>query len=146
MLCSCHKKIKVQVFMLNAECVTLNRPLQASRMGVEAVLALLEASPGTPACVVSLVGNQAVRLPLMECVQMVREPAQALWPHDDIIHMATARASHAERGTISTWKKTRRMRPYDVMPYDLLQFTCDTIPEQFSYVISFTARLNACVI
>lgn len=41
-------------------------------MGVEAVLALLEASTDTPACVVSLVGNQAVRLPLMECVQMVR--------------------------------------------------------------------------
>lgn len=41
-------------------------------MGVEAVLALLEASASTPACVVSLVGNQAVRLPLMECVQMVR--------------------------------------------------------------------------
>lgn len=46
--------------------------LQASRMGVEAVLALLEATPDTPACVVSLSGNQAVRLPLMECVQMVR--------------------------------------------------------------------------
>ncbi|XP_068604834.1 ATP-dependent 6-phosphofructokinase, platelet type-like isoform X2 [Brachionichthys hirsutus] len=45
----------------------------ASRMGVEAVLALLEASAGTPACVVSLVGNQAVRLPLMECVQMTQE-------------------------------------------------------------------------
>uniref|UniRef100_A0A8C5NHA4 6-phosphofructokinase n=1 Tax=Gouania willdenowi TaxID=441366 RepID=A0A8C5NHA4_GOUWI len=46
----------------------------ASRMGVEAVLALLEASDSdnTPACVVSLVGNQAVRLPLMECVQMVK--------------------------------------------------------------------------
>uniref|UniRef100_A0AAQ5Z913 6-phosphofructokinase n=1 Tax=Amphiprion ocellaris TaxID=80972 RepID=A0AAQ5Z913_AMPOC len=44
----------------------------ASRMGVEAVLALLEASANTPACVVSLVGNQAVRLPLMECVQMVK--------------------------------------------------------------------------
>lgn len=42
-------------------------------MGVEAVLALLEASPGTPACVVSLCGNQAVRVPLMECVQMVRK-------------------------------------------------------------------------
>ncbi|KAG9355171.1 hypothetical protein JZ751_000009 [Albula glossodonta] len=38
----------------------------ASRMGVEAVLALLEASVDTPACVVSLCGNQAVRLPLME--------------------------------------------------------------------------------
>ncbi|XP_019730665.1 ATP-dependent 6-phosphofructokinase, platelet type-like isoform X6 [Hippocampus comes] len=50
----------------------------ASRMGVEAVLALLEASPGTPACVVSLVGNQAVRLPLMECVQMTQEVHKAM--------------------------------------------------------------------
>uniref|UniRef100_H2SJI6 Phosphofructokinase, muscle b n=1 Tax=Takifugu rubripes TaxID=31033 RepID=H2SJI6_TAKRU len=43
----------------------------ASRMGVEAVMALLEATPETPACVVSLSGNMAVRLPLMECVQVV---------------------------------------------------------------------------
>ncbi|XP_074508399.1 ATP-dependent 6-phosphofructokinase, platelet type-like isoform X3 [Sebastes fasciatus] len=50
----------------------------ASRMGVEAVLALLEASPTTPACVVSLVGNQAVRLPLMECVQMTQEVQKAM--------------------------------------------------------------------
>lgn len=41
-------------------------------MGVEAVMALLEATPETPACVVSLSGNQAVRLPLMECVQVVK--------------------------------------------------------------------------
>uniref|UniRef100_A0A669D2G9 Phosphofructokinase, muscle b n=1 Tax=Oreochromis niloticus TaxID=8128 RepID=A0A669D2G9_ORENI len=40
----------------------------ASRMGVESVMALLEATPETPACVVSLSGNMAVRLPLMECV------------------------------------------------------------------------------
>ncbi|XP_029929538.1 ATP-dependent 6-phosphofructokinase, platelet type isoform X2 [Myripristis murdjan] len=50
----------------------------ASRMGVEAVLALLEASANTPACVVSLVGNQAVRLPLMECVQMTQEVQKAM--------------------------------------------------------------------
>uniref|UniRef100_A0A8C5BXQ4 6-phosphofructokinase type C n=1 Tax=Gadus morhua TaxID=8049 RepID=A0A8C5BXQ4_GADMO len=43
----------------------------ASRMGVEAVMALLETTANTPACVVSLCGNQSVRLPLMECVQMV---------------------------------------------------------------------------
>lgn len=41
-------------------------------MGVEAVLALLETTANTAACVVSLRGNQSVRLPLMECVQMVR--------------------------------------------------------------------------
>ncbi|KAL0965998.1 hypothetical protein UPYG_G00289300 [Umbra pygmaea] len=50
----------------------------ASRMGVEAVLALLEASTNTPACVVSLCGNQAVRLPLMECVQMTQDVQKAM--------------------------------------------------------------------
>uniref|UniRef100_A0A7N5ZXB6 ATP-dependent 6-phosphofructokinase n=1 Tax=Anabas testudineus TaxID=64144 RepID=A0A7N5ZXB6_ANATE len=48
----------------------------ASRMGVEAVLALLETTANTPACVVSLCGNQSVRLPLMECVQMVSTKVQ----------------------------------------------------------------------
>lgn len=45
-------------------------------MGVEAVMALLEATPDTPACVVSLSGNMAVRLPLMECVQVVGQILQ----------------------------------------------------------------------
>lgn len=35
------------------------------------MIALMEASPDTPACVIGLSGNQAVRLPLMECVEMV---------------------------------------------------------------------------
>jgi len=38
-------------------------------MGAEAVLALMEATDETESCVVSLDGNQAIRLPLMECVQ-----------------------------------------------------------------------------
>ncbi|XP_051796274.1 ATP-dependent 6-phosphofructokinase, platelet type-like isoform X2 [Acanthochromis polyacanthus] len=50
----------------------------ASRMGVEAVLALLETTANTPACVVSLYGNQSVRLPLMECVQMTQEVQKAM--------------------------------------------------------------------
>ena len=45
--------------------------LQGSRMGAEAVLALMDAAPDTPACVVSLEGNQTVRVPLMECVDRV---------------------------------------------------------------------------
>uniref|UniRef100_A0ABI8AHI5 ATP-dependent 6-phosphofructokinase n=1 Tax=Felis catus TaxID=9685 RepID=A0ABI8AHI5_FELCA len=49
-----------------------------SRMGVEAVMALLEGTPDTPACVVSLSGNQAVRLPLMECVQMTKDVTKAM--------------------------------------------------------------------
>nr|XP_023660549.1 ATP-dependent 6-phosphofructokinase, platelet type isoform X10 [Paramormyrops kingsleyae] len=50
----------------------------ASRMGVEAVHALLGTTANTPACVVSLCGNQAVRLPLMECVQMTQEVQKAM--------------------------------------------------------------------
>ncbi|XP_034441668.1 ATP-dependent 6-phosphofructokinase, muscle type-like [Hippoglossus hippoglossus] len=50
----------------------------ASRMGVEAVMALLEAAPDTPACVVSLSGNMAVRLPLMECVQVTKDVTVAM--------------------------------------------------------------------
>ncbi|KAK2115718.1 hypothetical protein P7K49_006344 [Saguinus oedipus] len=49
-----------------------------SRMGVEAVMALLEGTPDTPACVVSLSGNQAVRLPLMECVQVTKDVTKAM--------------------------------------------------------------------
>ena len=40
-------------------------------MGAEAVLALMDATPDTPACVISLDGNQSVRVPLMQCVMKV---------------------------------------------------------------------------
>lgn len=47
------------------------------------MMALLEATPDTPACVVSLSGNMAVRLPLMECVQVVSSRRHILtsWLH-----------------------------------------------------------------
>ncbi|XP_025267033.1 ATP-dependent 6-phosphofructokinase isoform X4 [Camponotus floridanus] len=48
------------------------------RMGAEAVMALVEATPDTEACVVTLDGNQAVRLPLMECVRRTKAVAQAM--------------------------------------------------------------------
>uniref|UniRef100_A0A669D5Z7 Phosphofructokinase, liver type n=1 Tax=Oreochromis niloticus TaxID=8128 RepID=A0A669D5Z7_ORENI len=41
-------------------------------LGVEAVIALMEATPETPACVIGLSANQAVRLPLVECVEMTK--------------------------------------------------------------------------
>ncbi|XP_070771436.1 ATP-dependent 6-phosphofructokinase, liver type isoform X3 [Enoplosus armatus] len=44
----------------------------SSKLGVEAVVALMEASPDTPACAIGLSGNHAVRLPLMECVEMTK--------------------------------------------------------------------------
>ena len=42
------------------------------RMGAEAVLALMDATPSTPAVVVSLNGNAAVRIPLMDCVEKTK--------------------------------------------------------------------------
>ncbi|XP_077517814.1 ATP-dependent 6-phosphofructokinase isoform X2 [Amblyomma americanum] len=48
------------------------------RMGAEAVLALFEATPDSEACVVSLDGNQAVRVPLMQCVEKTQAVAKAM--------------------------------------------------------------------
>lgn len=57
-------------------------------MGAEAVMALMEASDDSEPCVISLDGNQAVRLPLMECVKRTKAVAQVclcffivLYPH-----------------------------------------------------------------
>ncbi|KAG9340824.1 hypothetical protein JZ751_020016 [Albula glossodonta] len=58
--------------------ITSNYVKDSSKMGVEAVVALLEATPETPACVIGLSGNQAMRLPLMECVQMTKEVQKAM--------------------------------------------------------------------
>ncbi|XP_072038033.1 ATP-dependent 6-phosphofructokinase-like isoform X3 [Amphiura filiformis] len=50
----------------------------ACRMGAEAVLALTEADENTTASVVSLDGNKAVRVPLMECVKKTQAVGKAL--------------------------------------------------------------------
>lgn len=63
-LCVCTLRV-------DCACLSPTPPPQSSKMGMEAVMALLEGTPDTPACVVSLSGNQSVRLPLMECVQVV---------------------------------------------------------------------------
>merc|ERR1719495_2334906 len=48
------------------------------RMGAEAVLALMDATPSTPAVVVSLDGNAAVRVPLMDCVEKIQAVTKAM--------------------------------------------------------------------
>ncbi|XP_053383137.1 ATP-dependent 6-phosphofructokinase, muscle type-like isoform X2 [Mercenaria mercenaria] len=49
-----------------------------ARMGAEAVLALMDATPDTPACVISLDGNEAVRVPLMQCVERTKNVQNAM--------------------------------------------------------------------
>jgi len=48
------------------------------RMGAEAVLALMDATPDTEPCVVSLDGSVAVRVPLMKCVQKTQAVTKAM--------------------------------------------------------------------
>lgn len=47
-------------------------------MGAEAVMALMEAAPDAEPCVITLDGNQAIRLPLMECVRKTKAVAQVI--------------------------------------------------------------------
>nr|XP_022904145.1 ATP-dependent 6-phosphofructokinase isoform X1 [Onthophagus taurus] len=48
------------------------------RMGAEAVLALVESTPTSEPCVVTISGNQIIRLPLMDCVNRTKEVAKAM--------------------------------------------------------------------
>ncbi|XP_076332985.1 ATP-dependent 6-phosphofructokinase-like isoform X2 [Tachypleus tridentatus] len=79
------------------------------RMGAEAVLALFEATPKSEACVVSLDGNQAVRVPLMECVQKTQGVAKCMaekkW--DDAVKL---RGRSFERNLL-TYKMLTRLCP-----------------------------------
>lgn len=54
----------------------------ACRMGAEAVIALMDATPNSEAVVVSLNGNQAVRVPLMKCVEKTQAVAKAMRDRD----------------------------------------------------------------
>ncbi|CAG2160179.1 unnamed protein product [Oppiella nova] len=79
------------------------------RMGAEAVLALLEATPESEACVVSLDGNQAVRVPLMQCVEKTKSVAAAMketkW--EEAVKL---RGRSFERN-LETYKMLTRIRP-----------------------------------
>ena len=48
------------------------------RLGAEAVFALMDATPETEPCVISLVGNNAVRVPLMGCVEKTQAVSKAM--------------------------------------------------------------------
>ncbi|KAE9548297.1 hypothetical protein FO519_008495 [Halicephalobus sp. NKZ332] len=52
--------------------------LLGSRMGAEAVLALMEMTPESEPCVISIDGNQMVRVPLMECVHRTQAVQKAM--------------------------------------------------------------------
>ncbi|XP_057642928.1 ATP-dependent 6-phosphofructokinase, platelet type isoform X1 [Chionomys nivalis] len=86
----------------------------ASRMGVEAVVALMEATPQTPACVVSLRGNHAVRLPLMECVQMTQDVQKAM--DERRFKDAVQLRGRSFEGNLKTYKRLAVKLPDDKIP------------------------------
>ncbi|XP_025832269.1 ATP-dependent 6-phosphofructokinase [Agrilus planipennis] len=79
------------------------------RMGAEAVLALMEATDDTEACVVSLEGNQAVRLPLMDCVLRTKAVAQAM--ADKNWELAVELRGKSFKRNLETYKLLTRLRP-----------------------------------
>ncbi|XP_024436499.2 ATP-dependent 6-phosphofructokinase, platelet type [Desmodus rotundus] len=85
----------------------------ASRMGVEAVVALLQATPETPACVVSLSGNQAVRLPLMECVQMTQDVQKAM--DERRFKDAVQLRGRSFEGNLNTYKRLSMMPDSEIL-------------------------------
>uniref|UniRef100_H2Z9H3 ATP-dependent 6-phosphofructokinase n=1 Tax=Ciona savignyi TaxID=51511 RepID=H2Z9H3_CIOSA len=92
--------------------------LLGTRMGAEAVLALLEATPDTPAYVVSLDGNQAVRVPLMECVEKTKEVGKALAEKD--FNKAANLRGRTFLGNLEIYKKLAHIiikvlkKPYNI--------------------------------
>lgn len=79
------------------------------RMGAEAVLALRESKPETEACVISLDGNQAVRVPLMQCVERTKKVAAAMAAQDWALAVEL-RGRSFERN-LATYKLLTRIRP-----------------------------------
>jgi len=78
-------------------------------MGAEAVLAVLEATPDTEACVVSLDGNQAVRLPLMACVEKTKAVAKAM--ADKQWEEAVQLRGRSFMRNVETYKMLTRLKP-----------------------------------
>ncbi|KAB7503376.1 ATP-dependent 6-phosphofructokinase [Armadillidium nasatum] len=78
-------------------------------MGAEAVLALMEATEETEPCVISLDGNQAVRVPLMGCVLKTQAVARAMadqkW--DEAVQMR----GRSFARNLETYKMLTRLRP-----------------------------------
>lgn len=63
--------------------------LLGTRMGAEAILALHESTPDTPAYVISISGNREKRVPLMECVLKTQSVAKAVneFRYEDAVNL-----------------------------------------------------------
>ena len=86
-------------------------------MGAEAVLALMDATPSTPAAVVSLDGNAAVRVPLMDCVEKTQAVTKAMNDHN--WELAVMLRGKSFQRNLETYKMLTRLRPPAKDPKDV---------------------------
>eukprot|EP00090_Calanus_glacialis_P039893 TRINITY_DN6947_c0_g1_i3.p1 TRINITY_DN6947_c0_g1~~TRINITY_DN6947_c0_g1_i3.p1 ORF type:complete len:785 (-),score=277.64 TRINITY_DN6947_c0_g1_i3:304-2658(-) len=81
----------------------------ACRMGAEAVLALMDATPTTPAAVVSLDGNAAVRVPLMDCVEKTQAVTKAM--NEKNWELAVQLRGKSFQRNLDTYRMLTRLKP-----------------------------------
>jgi len=79
------------------------------RMGAEAVLALMDATPTTPAVVVSLDGNAAVRVPLMDCVEKTQAVTKAM--NEKNWELAVMLRGKSFQRNLDTYRMLTRLKP-----------------------------------
>jgi len=79
------------------------------RMGAEAVLALMDAGPDTPAAVVSLDGNAAVRVPLMACVEKTQAVTKAM--EEKNWTLAVQLRGKSFQRNLETYRMLTRLKP-----------------------------------
>ena len=82
---------------------------QGTRMGTEAVLALMEANAATQPVVIALSGNQTVRVPLMQCVEKTLAVAQAM--HAKRFKEAQELRGRSFKGNLNTYIRLSKLRP-----------------------------------
>lgn len=78
-------------------------------MGAEAVMALMEADEHSEPCVVSLDGNQAIRVPLVQCVERTQAVAKAMAEKNWDLAVQLRGKSFARN--LETYKMLTRLKP-----------------------------------
>ncbi|CAF1016827.1 unnamed protein product [Rotaria magnacalcarata] len=83
--------------------------LLATRMGTEAVLALMEATPTSQPVVIAISGNQTVRVPLMHCVEKTLAVAEAM--SERRFKEAQELRGRSFKGNLETYIRLSKLRP-----------------------------------
>ncbi|KHJ47511.1 putative 6-phosphofructokinase [Trichuris suis] len=80
-----------------------------SRMGAEAVLALMDTSPDTEPSVIALDGNSIVRVPLMQCVERTKRVQKAM--EEKNWELAVKLRGRSFLRNLETYRLLTKMRP-----------------------------------